>query len=623
MNPMDAGIHPNDVVLGRGGNGFKHAGNEKLRNLARFQVHRYMNSTKAQKTQISREIVSYIRNTDPPGRFLKRVNGEWKEVSDDLAREKASQVIRDAVVIALNMTKGKKSERHHHTMINEDHHASSNSKLSPLSNSLEKTKVLDDMDNDPDKCKGEQERITLDMDSEQQMILTKSSIFDPRHQERPSSPTYDSSCIPHLPTTDHSQATPPRQRRRPSSPSAQAYQEQCNIQEQSTHHHDHYNNPHPNFHTSTVSPGSSLMYDQYSGAYHATTPHSNTHHADGMFNHDNDFTGSRGYFSAPPKSYYNNSYNTNSHLQHSTTHYSNYGHQQNQQQYNHLGPTSPLPRENSADHQRYNTSYAHYHYDHPHSSPFMSYPDNTGWGAQRTMNAPQHWHDQQYYSAYYHTQFNQSYEKEAHNFPTTMDHHSSPYPTPATNNKRSLQEIDHRHKNNLVIPNITNKIENRYVSSSATDEIIKVEVKQENDDVRRNSTSILPRRRHSEPSVSPCKKNKVVKSSVSPLHFAFNEEDFYRGQGANKAKEGSIDIDISINVDTLLGPSPEASSSSNGIRRCNSSPSKLGRHAQSPSTSPQNMSGDYQEEDDHIGSTEHSNNTNRKDLLDFLNKTIF
>jgi len=93
--------HENDILLGRGGNNNKHIGNEKLRALARSQVERYRSSTKKDKSKISRELVFYVRSMSPPGRFLKRnaFNEQWEDVGDDVAREKTSQALRDAVSV--------------------------------------------------------------------------------------------------------------------------------------------------------------------------------------------------------------------------------------------------------------------------------------------------------------------------------------------------------------------------------------------------------------------------------------------------------------------------------------------------------------------------------------------
>ena len=81
------------------GNNNKHIGNEQLRNLARSQVHLYSRSSKKEKSKISRQLVNHIRGLDPSGRFLKKNSLKkcWEDVGDEVAREKASQALRDAV----------------------------------------------------------------------------------------------------------------------------------------------------------------------------------------------------------------------------------------------------------------------------------------------------------------------------------------------------------------------------------------------------------------------------------------------------------------------------------------------------------------------------------------------
>lgn len=56
-------------------------------------------SSKKGKSHISRCLVECIRNLNPPGRFLKKKSGSgvWEDVGDDVAREKTSQALRDAV----------------------------------------------------------------------------------------------------------------------------------------------------------------------------------------------------------------------------------------------------------------------------------------------------------------------------------------------------------------------------------------------------------------------------------------------------------------------------------------------------------------------------------------------
>eukprot|EP00551_Chaetoceros_affinis_P010271 CAMPEP_0203681546 /NCGR_PEP_ID=MMETSP0090-20130426/43036_1 /ASSEMBLY_ACC=CAM_ASM_001088 /TAXON_ID=426623 /ORGANISM="Chaetoceros affinis, Strain CCMP159" /LENGTH=418 /DNA_ID=CAMNT_0050550061 /DNA_START=93 /DNA_END=1345 /DNA_ORIENTATION=+ len=96
-------INSNDVLLGRGGNSFRHSGNKKFRELANTLAKRYRDSSKLQKSEISKGMVRHVGNLDPPGRFLKKntASERWEEVNVMIAREKASQCLRDAVA-ALN-----------------------------------------------------------------------------------------------------------------------------------------------------------------------------------------------------------------------------------------------------------------------------------------------------------------------------------------------------------------------------------------------------------------------------------------------------------------------------------------------------------------------------------------
>jgi hypothetical protein len=90
-------IGPNDVLLGRGGYNYKHSGNESFRELAKSLAQRYMISSKTEKSRISKEMVNNVLKKDPPGRFLKRIKeGVYEEVGFIVAREKASQCLRDA-----------------------------------------------------------------------------------------------------------------------------------------------------------------------------------------------------------------------------------------------------------------------------------------------------------------------------------------------------------------------------------------------------------------------------------------------------------------------------------------------------------------------------------------------
>ena len=91
--------HQNDILLGRGGNNNMWCGNEAFRELARVRADEYKNASKRIKSIMSIELVAQVKAMSPPGRFLKRdaVSQAWMVVPDDLAREKASQCLRDAV----------------------------------------------------------------------------------------------------------------------------------------------------------------------------------------------------------------------------------------------------------------------------------------------------------------------------------------------------------------------------------------------------------------------------------------------------------------------------------------------------------------------------------------------
>lgn len=91
--------HGNDVLMGRGGKNNQHKGNENLSDMARLMRDDYKASAKKGKSDMSRDLVQQVRDLTPPGRFLKRnpITNDWEDVGDDIAREKISQVLRDAV----------------------------------------------------------------------------------------------------------------------------------------------------------------------------------------------------------------------------------------------------------------------------------------------------------------------------------------------------------------------------------------------------------------------------------------------------------------------------------------------------------------------------------------------
>ena len=105
----------NDILLGRGGNNNKHPGNEQLRLKAMNHVQEYMASSRTEKTHMVNELVTWVRNLKPPGRFLQKNlddNNKWYEMDDKIARLKASQVYRDTVAI-IRGTKGRVTSDSH------------------------------------------------------------------------------------------------------------------------------------------------------------------------------------------------------------------------------------------------------------------------------------------------------------------------------------------------------------------------------------------------------------------------------------------------------------------------------------------------------------------------------
>ena len=85
--------------MGRGGTNNRHPGNEQLRTFCHNAAIEYSRSGKNEKSQLSRDLVILVRQLNPPGRFLKKdqIAKAWMDVGDIAAREKTSQVLRDAV----------------------------------------------------------------------------------------------------------------------------------------------------------------------------------------------------------------------------------------------------------------------------------------------------------------------------------------------------------------------------------------------------------------------------------------------------------------------------------------------------------------------------------------------
>lgn len=89
----------NDVLSGRGGGVNSHPGNKRYRTIVNSMKTQYLSpqTRKAQKTQIAAGIVWTIRQSSPPGRFLK-INpetGYWHEIGDKAAFRKTGQALRE------------------------------------------------------------------------------------------------------------------------------------------------------------------------------------------------------------------------------------------------------------------------------------------------------------------------------------------------------------------------------------------------------------------------------------------------------------------------------------------------------------------------------------------------
>jgi hypothetical protein len=90
--------HDNDVLCGRGGDINIHPGNMKFRKLVSTNKLVYLTCRfKREKRLIAERIVHEIQKQNPPGRFLTKdkINGHWFEISDEKARDKTSQALRE------------------------------------------------------------------------------------------------------------------------------------------------------------------------------------------------------------------------------------------------------------------------------------------------------------------------------------------------------------------------------------------------------------------------------------------------------------------------------------------------------------------------------------------------
>lgn len=92
--------HPHDVLSGRGGRINSHPGNVRFREIVDANKRRYLDprTKKVDKARIAARIVSDIRSSDPPGRFLKvdPDTGLWVEIGDEKAWKKTGQALRES-----------------------------------------------------------------------------------------------------------------------------------------------------------------------------------------------------------------------------------------------------------------------------------------------------------------------------------------------------------------------------------------------------------------------------------------------------------------------------------------------------------------------------------------------
>lgn len=88
---------PTDVICARGKRALNHEGNRRFRQLVEDRMEDYSQaSTKLEKSLLVSQIIDCVRQTQPPGGFLREscdYNKEqcWYEVGDAVAREKVGQ----------------------------------------------------------------------------------------------------------------------------------------------------------------------------------------------------------------------------------------------------------------------------------------------------------------------------------------------------------------------------------------------------------------------------------------------------------------------------------------------------------------------------------------------------
>jgi hypothetical protein len=94
----DSEITCNDVLSGRGGILSNTNGNIQFRKIVSHHLSEYLDATlKMERKHIAAKTVAIVRLLRPPGRFLmkNKTTGYWEEIGDEMARDKASQLLRD------------------------------------------------------------------------------------------------------------------------------------------------------------------------------------------------------------------------------------------------------------------------------------------------------------------------------------------------------------------------------------------------------------------------------------------------------------------------------------------------------------------------------------------------
>ncbi len=83
-----------DVLFGR----VQHPRNVRLRKIVNKHLYTYNQAKKVNKHQVSKSIVSTLRNVNPPSRFLRhnKGKGRWQDIGDKSAAKKVSKTFANS-----------------------------------------------------------------------------------------------------------------------------------------------------------------------------------------------------------------------------------------------------------------------------------------------------------------------------------------------------------------------------------------------------------------------------------------------------------------------------------------------------------------------------------------------